>query len=109
PEGRERTARTYSLAVVPNPRRELYTVTELVPLAPVAGSRAHAFTERSSIRSRSSTSPTCGACGTTNTCSPRDLDAPTDAVDPAEGQRLVHRLRPHDAGEARALPVEADQ
>src|SRR5688572_25559247 len=37
------------------------------------------------------------------------VDASAHAVDPAETERLVNRLRPGDAGLARTLLVEPDQ
>ena len=39
----------------------------------------------------------------------RLVDPPPHAVDPAEAQRLVHRLRPGQAGPAAVASVEADQ
>src|SRR4029453_9074117 len=40
---------------------------------------------------------------------PLGVDRPADAVDPAEAQGLINRLRPGDAGLSRALLVEAHQ
>jgi hypothetical protein len=39
----------------------------------------------------------------------RVVDRTADAIDPAEAERLVDRLRPRDAWPARALLVKADE